>query len=196
MTPSRSRFACDVLFREELFKLCEITSDPDCRLTAKVYYDKVREKGQKFYDVAQSKQSDYIKSVYAWLSTLEKIIVFSTNRFVDTGILVKSGDRIRITATGTIRFGLFTPSGGPNGIIFNPVYNYFADVPHGRLMARFRQPGMQDLDGWSPIGEGWDQVREVELPSPGILEFLVNDNQPGDNRGQFRIEVTIHSGQQ
>jgi hypothetical protein len=86
MTPSKSRFTCDVLFREELFKVCEITSNLECRTTAEVYYNKVSENGQKFYDAAQSKQSDYIKSVYAWLSTLETIIVFSTNRFVDTGI--------------------------------------------------------------------------------------------------------------
>lgn len=61
-------------------------------------------------------------------------------------------------------------------------------------MARFRQTGMGDLEGWSPIGVGWDQVKEVELSAPGVLEFLVNDNEPGNNSGAFRIEVTIHSG--
>jgi len=49
------------------------------------------------------------------------------------------------------------------------------------------QLGMQDLNGWFPIGEG----REFVVKAPGVLEFAVNDNQPGDNVGGFRIEVTI-----
>jgi len=124
------------------------------------------------------------------------VTVFRIRSFINTDIPLNRGDRVKIKASGRVRFGLFTGEGGPNGIIFNPVYNYFPDIPHGRLMARFRQPGMEDLDGWSPIGAGWDELREVKLSSPGILEFLVNDKQPGDNVGAFHIEVTIHSGKQ
>jgi hypothetical protein len=193
MTPGKSRLTCDVLFREKLFKVCETTSNLECRITAEVYYNAVRKYGEEFYNKAQKKQSDYLKSVYEWLNIPVNTRVFQTNSYINTGISVRPGDRIKIEASERVRFGLFAGSGTPNGIILNPVYNYFPDVPHGRLMARFRQPGMQDLDGWYPIGVGWDELREVKLSSLGILEFLVNDNQPGDNLGAFRIEVTIDS---
>lgn len=191
MTPSKSRFTCDVLFREELFRVCEVTSNLECRFTAEEYYVKVRENGQEFYDAAQSEQSEYIKSVDDWLNS-SNATVFQTNSYISTEISVNPGDRIKIKASGRVGFGLFAGSGGPNGIIIDPTYNYFVNVPHGRLMARFYQPGMGALEGWSPIGVGWDEVREVKLPVPGVLEFLVNDNEPGNNSGEFRIEVTIH----
>jgi hypothetical protein len=113
-----------------------------------------------------------------------------------TLVAVKSGDGIKIKASGSIQFGLFAGSGGPNGIGSERIYNYFRGIPHGRLMARFRHMGMGDWEGWSPIGVGWDEVREVKLSEPGVLEFLVNDNEPDNNIGTFRIEVTIRSGKQ
>lgn len=71
-------------------------------------------------------------------------------------------------------------------------------------MARFYQPGMASLQGWYPIGAGWDEFREVipsepgvNLSVPGVLEFLLNDNDPsnnsvvGNSAEGFRIEVTI-----
>jgi hypothetical protein len=115
--------------------------------------------------------------------------VFNTNSHVSTEISVKPGDKIKVVASGRVRFGMFAGAGGPMGIIFNPEYNYFIDVPHGQLMGRVRQFGMQDLAGWVPIGEG----KEFVVKTPGILEFAVNDNRPGDNVGRFRIEVTVNA---
>lgn len=116
-----------------------------------------------------------------------KQYVFQTNSHVDTGISVNPGDKIRVEASGRIRFGVFAGAGGPKGIIFSPEYNYFVDIPHGQLMGRVRQFGAQELDGWVPIGEG----REFVARSQGVLEFAVNDNKPEDNAGRFRVEVTI-----
>lgn len=116
-----------------------------------------------------------------------KNYAFQTNSHVNTGISVNPGDKIRVQAGGRIRFGFFAGSGGPKGILFNPEYNYFVDMPHGQLMGRIKQFGAQDLDGWFPIGEGRDFV----VRSQGVLEFAVNDNKPGDNAGRFRIDVTI-----
>lgn len=110
-----------------------------------------------------------------------------TNSHIDTGISVNPGDKIKVQATGRIRFGFIAGSGGPRGILFNPDYNYFVDIPHGQLIGRVRQFGAGEFDGWFPIGEG----REFVARSQGVLEFAVNDNKPGDNGGRFRIEVTI-----
>jgi len=110
-----------------------------------------------------------------------------TNSHINTGISVNPGDKIRVQASGRIRFGFVAGSGGPMGIIFNPDYNYFIDIPHGQLMGRIKQFGAPELDGWFPIGEG----REFVVRSQGVLEFAVNDNNPRDNAGRFRIEVII-----
>jgi len=116
-----------------------------------------------------------------------KQYVVNTNSHVNTGISVNAGDKIKVEASGRIRFGYFVGSGGPKGIFISPEYNYFVDIPHGQLMGRVRQFGAQELDGWFPIGEG----REFVARSQGVLEFAVNDNRPGDNAGRFRIEVAI-----
>ena len=198
-TPGRIKSVCDDKFLIEMSRICDFKVFGDdtntvCRPEiAALYYYFVDKYGKDNYNTAQSNQVSYIRNVYEWLDTLRFTRVFKTNSYITTGISVTSSDRIKIEASGSVRFGMFAGSGTPNGIIINPVYNYFPDVPHGFLMARFRQPEMGDLDGWHPIGVGWDELREVKLPSQGILEFLVNDNQPGNNFGEFRIEVTIDS---
>jgi hypothetical protein len=116
---------------------------------------------------------------------------FSTNSHVNTGISVNPGDVVSIRGSGTIRFGLFAGSGGPNGITFNPQYNYFVDIPHGQLIGRVKEFGMGDFAGWFSVAGGTEFV----VQGQGVLEFAVNDNQPSDNAGSFLIEVTIESGQ-
>jgi hypothetical protein len=113
--------------------------------------------------------------------------VLNTNSYVNTNLPVNPGDKIRVKASGTVRFGAFVGSGGPRGIIINPQYNYFTDLPHGQLIGRIKQSGAEDLEGWFPIAEG----REFVARSSGVLEFAVNDNRPRDNSGSFRIQVTI-----
>lgn len=113
--------------------------------------------------------------------------VFYTNSHITTSISVNPGDTIKVQASGTVRFGAFAGSGGPQGISFRSNYNYFKNIPHGQLIGRIKQPGMQNLDGWFPIGE----AREFVARTSGVLEFAVNDNQPEDNTGRFRIKVTI-----
>jgi hypothetical protein len=114
---------------------------------------------------------------------------FNTRSHVNTGVSVNPGDVVTIQASGTIRFGLFAGSGGPRGIIFNPEYNYFIDIPHGQLIGRVKAFGMPEFDGWFSVAEGTRFV----VPNQGILEFAVNDNRPSDNAGAFQIEVTIES---
>ncbi|NJP08731.1 MAG: hypothetical protein HC866_03975, partial [Leptolyngbyaceae cyanobacterium RU_5_1] len=113
--------------------------------------------------------------------------VFYTNSRITTTISVNLGDTIKVQASGTVRFGAFAGSGGPHGISFRRNYNFFANIPHGQLIGRIKQSGMQNLDGWFPIG----QAREFVARTSGVLEFAVNDNQPGDNTGRFRIEVNV-----
>ena len=114
--------------------------------------------------------------------------VFGVNGPISTGISIRRGDTIRIKASGTVRFGFWLAgSGGPDGIPFNPAYNYFVDILHGSLLGRVRVPGPNTWEGWFYVGKG----TEVTARTPGILEFDVNDNQPEDNVGKFCVEVTV-----
>lgn len=193
-TPGESKSTCDSQFLDEMLKICESRSELTCSAEARTMYSAVWSAGASAYNSAQKEQRSYIQSVLGWLRSAGT--VFRTNSRISTDILIKSGDRIRIRASGTVQFGSIAGSGGPNGIGGNRIYNYFRNVPHGYLLARFRQPGMGNWEGWSPIGVGWDGLREVKPSAPGVLEFLVNDNDPNNNTGGFSIEVTIYSGKQ
>lgn len=116
---------------------------------------------------------------------------FNTNSHVNTGISVNPGDVVTIQASGTVQFGFFAGSGGPEGIFFNPDYNYFFNLLHGQLMGRVRRFGALEFDDWFPVGES----AEIVVQTPGVLEFAVNDNQPGNNAGSFQIDVTVESSQ-
>lgn len=114
--------------------------------------------------------------------------VFGVNGPVNTGIPIRRGDTIKLKASGTVKFGYWLAgSGDPEGIPFNPDYNYFNDVLHGSLLGRVRAPGPNTWEGWFYIGRG----REIVAQAPGVLEFEVNDNRPEDNEGKFCVEVTI-----
>ncbi len=119
-------------------------------------------------------------------------LVFQTNSRITTNLSVEPGDRVEIKASGSIRFGFFAGSGGPRGISFNPNFNYFKEIPHGQLIGRIKQAGMEDWDEWFVIAEG----KEFTAQESGILEFAVNDTHPKDNVGKFRIEVIIDSAQE
>ena len=116
---------------------------------------------------------------------LSSSYVFGVNRFVNTRIVIQRGDKLTIRAAGLVSFGFLAGPGGPQGILFNPDYNYFPDLTHGCLIARVRNTGAEDE--WAYVGPGVSVISEV----PGILELDVNDNDPDNNVGEFRVEVSL-----
>ena len=108
------------------------------------------------------------------------------NGFVDTGIPIKRGDGVIIRANGVVTFGVFAGKGGPEGISFNPEYNYFQNIPHGCLIGRVRNT-LED-HGWAYIGKGTAWMPDYA----GSLELNVNDKDPGNNIGQFKVEIIIY----
>lgn len=115
-------------------------------------------------------------------ASVSKVVL--VNSYVNTGIKVKCGDIVTIRASGTVRFGDFAGSGGPEGILFNTDYNYFPDLLHGCLIGRLSRPSN---DGWGYIGSGYTGTAE----QMGVLELDVNDRDPANNRGAFRVEITV-----
>src|SRR6267142_299455 len=113
--------------------------------------------------------------------------VAGVNGPVTTEVQVKPGDKVTIHASGQVTFGVFAGSGGPEGIQFMPSYNHFPDSPHGCLMGRIRHSSDAESGRWFFIGEGTDFTSK----EAGTLELDVNDNDPGNNTGQFRVEINI-----
>lgn len=114
-----------------------------------------------------------------------KKVVVKVNRYLNTQISIDRGDRVTITASGTIILGLIAGPGGPEGIDYGTRYNFFDDVKHGAV---FGQIGHHQF----LIGRGISFIS----PSTGVLELNLNDSNSIDNVGKFTVEVVVsRSGQ-
>ena len=113
--------------------------------------------------------------------------VVGVNGPVTTEVQIRRGDKVRINASGSVTFGVFAGSGGPEGIQFMPSYNHFPDSPHGCLMGRIRGSTDDDTSRWFLIGN----AAVLTAENSGILDLDVNDNDPGNNTGEFRVEISV-----
>jgi Ca2+-binding EF-hand superfamily protein len=106
------------------------------------------------------------------------------NRWTDSGLSVRAGDTIRVTANGTIQMSdnaqdTASPGGSTSGRRAEnaPVLNQ----PAGMLLAM--------IDNYGPIVVG-DQ-RTFRAPVAGRLSFGVNDDHLPDNRGSYTVNVNV-----
>lgn len=116
------------------------------------------------------------------------IDVPATNRWTDTGIYVRAGDRITFNATGTIEMT------GESGDPADPTGSRtgrrapgapLPNEPAGILLARI---GTGDP---LPVG----RTNDIRANRDGRLYLGVNDDHLADNHGQFRVTVTVRRGQ-
>jgi len=122
------------------------------------------------------------------------ITIPGTSRGTDTGLDVRAGDQVSITATGTVtagrRIGDVSPDGGRVGfgsiIGTYPVQNLGA----GALIGYLRTPNGQITQ---PFAVG--SQRTLSAPVEGRLFLLINDNDYGDNAGQFNVRI-VNTGSQ
>lgn len=100
----------------------------------------------------------------------------------NTDIYVREGDVVYITASGSIRFGAWAGSAGPEGMNGFSSYNKVNGAKHGALLFR-----VGDSGNWYIAG------REASITSEksGYLRLLINDNDPGNNSGTFKGKITV-----
>lgn len=105
-------------------------------------------------------------------------------RWTSSGLNVRAGDTIRVTANGTIQMSdnaqdTATPAGSSSGRRADnaPVLNQ----PAGMLLAM--------IDNYGPIVVG-DQ-RTFRAPVTGRLYFGVNDDHLPDNQGSYTVNVEV-----
>lgn len=107
-----------------------------------------------------------------------------TNSALNTGIVLKSGDSVKFRATGIIRFGRFTPTGGPEGVdpLHGSQYNLVRNFKHGALIGRI---------GNNVFYIGKEASISIPPTVEGVLMLGVNDTNPYDNIGEFTVEITV-----
>jgi len=96
-------------------------------------------------------------------------------------VRINAGDRIFMEAGGEISLGAFAGKTGPDGIDGYTIYKRVSSFKHGSLLYH--------------IGDGaWaclDENKTFTAVTSGKLEFIVNDNDPSNNSGQFWVNIKI-----
>jgi hypothetical protein len=117
------------------------------------------------------------------------LVVPGNSRGTDTGIDLRTGDSVTITATGNItagrRAGVVSADGGRVGV-GSIVGTYpVAQAGVGALIGYIRTPSGQATQ---PFLVGSQQ--SFTAPTDGRLFLLINDDNYGDNSGQFDVRIT------
>ncbi len=116
------------------------------------------------------------------------ITVPGNSQGTDTGIDLRAGDQVTITATGTVnpgpRVGNVTPDGGRVG--FGALFGQYpvANAGPGALVAYIRQANGQNT---APFLIGSQQT--FTSPTDGRLVLLINDDDYSDNTGSFTARI-------
>jgi len=114
------------------------------------------------------------------------VTVDASERWVDTGINVERGNRITLTAEGTVRLStngndISTPAGSATGR--RAVNAPLADQIAGALIAR--------IGSSAPIFVGANAT--IDAPTSGRLYLSVNDDHLLDNTGSYQVTVAAAS---
>lgn len=113
--------------------------------------------------------------------------VAANQRWVDTGITVRRGERVRFSASGEIQLSsdgndVATPAGSRTG------RRPSGPMPQALAGALLGRVGPVQMFG---IG---NQTTSLAMPADGRLFLGVNDDNVDDNRGEFQVEVTRTGG--
>jgi len=125
--------------------------------------------------------------------TLEKVIDVPANlqRGVDTGIELRTGDQVTITATGTIiagrRAGEVPPDGGRSSGASGFLGTNLRPVPTAGVGALIGVLFLSNGQNSQPFLVG-NQLT-FTAPADGRLFLLVNDDNYSDNSGSFSVRI-------
>nr|MBA3241655.1 hypothetical protein [Acidobacteriota bacterium] len=112
---------------------------------------------------------------------------------MDTGVEVRAGDRVTLSATGTIvagqRAGAVSPNGRQGGAsaVFGNARYPFPQAGAGALLGVLRTTGGQQTQ---PFLVGAQTT--FTAPADGRLYLLINDDNYGDNSGSFSVRIRVN----
>jgi len=112
----------------------------------------------------------------------QSIAVAADRAWSDTGINVRAGDTVTVTADGRIRLAQntrdFVTAAGVEGRVADAT---MPNAPIGGLIARFGDS--------APVFVGLS--RTIRVPRAGRLYLGVNDSYFDDNTGQYNVRVDV-----
>jgi hypothetical protein len=147
-----------------------------------IYYAVYKQYNDKLLNISLAgKPSTNSNSITNGRTNFNKIEIYSGSP--QGNIVVKEGDIISFSTTGTVRFGAFAGSGNANGIDGFTSYNKISGFRHGALLGRI------DNSPWFLIGAN----ASFKFSQSGLLTLMINDNSPNDNEGRFIVQYTISS---
>lgn len=115
----------------------------------------------------------------------------SGNRWINTGIKVKKGDTVMLSAKGTVDvsagWGRHSADGTRNFAVM-PNYPVNSRTRYG-LAAKVVPTRGIVAQKW-----GYGDSRSMYITKDGTLFLTVNDDAPDDNSGEFEVRVTIRHG--
>jgi hypothetical protein len=109
----------------------------------------------------------------------------ATRVWVDTGIQVRSGQMVAFNAKGEVFVGEGDDKAGSAGAYSGRVAGPRAEIPGlpvGALIGK--------VANTRPFAIG-NQTQALRMPATGVLFLGVNDDQHGDNRGEFRVDIFV-----
>lgn len=115
-------------------------------------------------------------------------------KWVDTGLDVKAGDLVRLSATGQVDvkadWGVVGPEGTTKFAPQPPGYYPLESKHRYGLAARIAPPkGKGKAQAWA-----YGDAQEMKATKDGRLWLTVNDDSPDDNTGAFQVKVVIVPG--
>lgn len=116
----------------------------------------------------------------------DEVFVKAAERWTSTGVYVRNGDVVRIESAGTVQLSADaadTSSPGGAGSGRRAPSAPLPDRPAGGLIAR--------IGNGPPLFVGADPTLRAD--ATGQLYLGVNDDHLSDNRGEFRVKVTVPS---
>lgn len=119
-----------------------------------------------------------------------EISVSGQTVWTDAGIELRRGDRILLTAMGTIQFS----SGqivGPEGTNRVSTQGPFASLPLSNAPRRALVARIGEADVGMRLAVG--KQKRIEVPSSGRLYLRVNEHVPGEAFGSFKVHAEIQS---
>lgn len=131
---------------------------------------------------AQDTNGDGVLSGAEVRDRWSEVIVKGTDRWTRTGMSVRAGDVIRLESSGTVQLSADagdTSSPGGAASARRAPSAPFPDAPAGGLIAR--------IGNARPLYVGAD--RTVRANASGQLYLGINDDDLGDNRGEFRVRI-------
>ena len=117
--------------------------------------------------------------------TEKSLGVLAAADWTSTEITIRKGQRVVITANGTVDIGANRRTGPDGAAAINDPKKLMADRPTGSLIAVVGD----DNDDFIPIGSGTEFIATRD----GILFLSVNEGDLRDNSGSFTTRVRVYS---